>query len=95
MRARYVDLPLAALPHAILNPEVWPIDRGREINIDPHPVHLNGKFCEGPFFGFIPRVLHENGRWELYVCIHIIELDESQLEAEIEAIWTKNSLPSL
>lgn len=88
MKARYIDLPLEKLPHRLHFPEKWPTIRGTAIEIDPHPVPpdcvVNAN-CEGPHFNILNEPL-VHGLHLPCTCIHLIELDESALDAEIERL---------
>lgn len=83
MKAKYVDLPVDKLPHALAHPETWPLKQGREIIIDPIPylgsIRPPYNPCPEPRF----RVL----TFGCVTCPCLIELDESSADAEVEAIY--------
>ncbi len=84
MKARYVDLPAESLLNCLAPKgsgmgSPWSLLRGRPVAIDPHPFpgFVMDDRCGGPWFTTL------NNTREV-VCIHLIELDESALDAEIE-----------
>jgi hypothetical protein len=91
MNARFVDLPLEKLAHRLNHPGIWEALRGTPVKIDPFPfpneytVRLPND-CDAPAFLLLPRrkILPE-GVSHL-VCLHVIELDESALDIEVEAL---------
>lgn len=78
MKARFLDVPIEQLvhpPHALA--ENWALWRGKPIEIDPAPV-VSNRCPDGVRFMY----LHYPGG----ACIHLIELDESALDAEVERV---------
>lgn len=81
MKARFVDLPLEQLPHVLryVGDGGWEAWRGKPVDIDPSPLAPRSDKCEGPDFAYI--------KWpHSRCCIHMIELDESSLDAAVEQI---------
>jgi len=77
MKARYVDVPYGKLEHVLYWPEMWERIRGTTVHIGA-PVSGVDPVCDGPHFPVIGS--------PATACAHIIELDESDLFAEVEAV---------
>ncbi len=91
MRARFIDLPSEKLPHAVYSPAYWDAaERGRPVEIDPSPFPYSSSFdfCGEPHFQILSHVGIElpPGYTCWCVCACLIELDESALDTEIEAM---------
>lgn len=96
MKARYRDVPKEAVLGCLtlgVGGESWSVLRGKAIDIESHvwAGEVAGDRCGGPWF--VDLTTSARVPWTQCACIHIIELDESSLDSEVESIYS--SLPKV